>query len=108
MNNWGAHREVEKVKNPPRQISVAQLPEHQQDAAMREVDEAREKFPSVLVAGHLLHVCQMGSTWEVWLNCEDTEFTGLCVSVGVTRDAAIAEAVRVFEAVVEKLQEPVL
>ncbi|HYM24961.1 MAG TPA: hypothetical protein VEU08_17210 [Vicinamibacterales bacterium] len=92
MNSWGRHREVEKVK-PPRQISVAQLPEHQQDAAMSQVDEAIEKFPSVMVAGHLLHVCQIDGHWQVWLNCEDAEFTG---------------AVRVFEAVVEKLQEPVL
>lgn len=73
---------------------------------MRAVDRAVEQYPSVLVEGHLLHVCEMDGHWQVWLNTEDAEFTGLCVSAETTRDAVVAEAVRVFEAVVAELQKP--
>lgn len=73
---------------------------------MSAVDRAIEQYPSVLVEGHLLHVCEMHGEWEVWLNTEDMEFTGLCVSVAPTREAAVAEAVRVFEAAAAELQKP--
>lgn len=89
-----------------RQQSVASLPEHQQDTAISAVDRAVELYPSVLVEGHLLHVCEMHGEWVVWLNTEDMDFTGLCVAAAPTRDAAVAEAVRVFEAVVVELQKP--
>lgn len=90
------------------QISIAKLPEDQQERAMTDVDEAREKYPSVLVEGHLLHVCFIFDEWQVWLNTEDAEFTGLCVAVGATRDEAVESAVKVLEAVVERLQGPTL
>jgi hypothetical protein len=73
---------------------------------MHETEIASERYPSVDVAGHLLHVCEMGGEWQVWLNCEDADFTGLCLSAEPTRDAAVAEAVRVLEAVVDHLQGP--
>jgi hypothetical protein len=105
VNAWGTHREVERVK-PPRQLSVAQLPEHQQDAAMDATERASERYPSIEVEGHLLHICEMDGDWQVWLNTEDANFTGLCVSSCPTREAAITEAVKVFEAVVDALQGP--
>lgn len=73
---------------------------------MSAVDRAVEQYPSVLVEGHLLHVCEMHGEWQVWLNTEDMDFTGLCVAAGSTRAAVVAEAVRVFEAVVAELQKP--
>lgn len=102
MQSWPRSREVEKVK----QVSVASLPEHEQDAAMEKVAAAGEQYPSVLVAGRLLHVFEMDGEWQVWLNTEDMDFTGLCVSVGDTRDEATAAAVRVFEAAAKELQKP--
>lgn len=112
MNNWGRQREVEKVKDPmppPRsqkQLSVAQLPEHQQDAAMDSVDLATERYPQVMVEGCGLHVCQIDGGWQVWLNTDDATFTGLCISAADTRDKAVAEAVATLEAAVEALQQP--
>jgi hypothetical protein len=73
---------------------------------MHDVEVASERYPSVLVAGHLLHVFETRGEWEVWLNTEDADFTGLCVSVAATRQDAIANAVRVFEAATEALQQP--
>lgn len=74
---------------------------------MAETEQASEDYPSVpLPTGQRLHVFRTGETWDVWLNCEDADFTGICVAVGTTRDDAIREAVRVFEAAVEELQQP--
>lgn len=103
MNSWSRSREVEK---PKQQCSVASLPEHEQDAAMERVDRAREGFPTRELDGASLHVCMMGEEWQVWLNCEQSEFTGLCVSIGLTRQAAVTDAVRILEAAVDALQEP--
>ena len=45
--------------------------------------------------------------WAVWLNTDDGEdYDGLCVGIGEERDAAVADAVHVFEQLLEKLQEP--
>jgi hypothetical protein len=88
------------------QISVSQLPEHEQDAAMHATEVASENYSSVRVAGQSLHVCHMDGEWQVWLNTEDADFTGLCVSVGQTRDDAVAGAVHALEAAVAELQKP--
>lgn len=91
-----------------KQMSVSSLPEHQQDAAMHDVDVAIALYPSVQVDDCSLHIFEMRGEWEVWLNNEDHDFTGLCVSIGTTRDEAIATAVRILEAAVEELQKPVI
>jgi len=45
--------------------------------------------------------------WVVWLNTEDgVDDDGLCVGIGDERDVAVADAVHVFEQLLEKLQEP--
>jgi hypothetical protein len=110
MQSWGAQREVEKPKpmKHERQISVSQLPEAKQDEAMASVDEATEKYAQVEVGGCGLHICFIDGEWQVWLNTEDATFTGLCVSAGPTRQAAIADAVATLEAAVAHLQQPVL
>jgi len=113
MQPWGRQREVEKPKLPPSrgttQIRVNELPEHQQQAAMDECDQAIEQYPAIkLSTGQRLHVFETGGRWSVWLNCEDADFTGICVAADQsTRDSAIAEAVRVFEAASDALQGPV-
>ena len=88
------------------QQSINELPEHQQDAALRGTRAASRKYPSVLIENHLVHVLKSGGDWEVWVNCEDADFTGLCVGVGSTRDLAVGQAVKALEAVVEFLQSP--
>jgi hypothetical protein len=70
-------------------------------------DLASENYPAVDVFGHRLHVFFDGD-WNVWLNTEASDFDGLCIGVGATRSAAIAQAVRALEAVVEVLQGPTL
>lgn len=105
MQRWGQGREVERVK-PAAQVSIAQPPEHQQDAAMHRTEIASQRHPSELVEGHLVHVCEIGGEWEVWLNCEDADFTGVCIGVGDTRDEAVAQAVKVLEAAAAHLQQP--
>ncbi len=69
-------------------------------------DEASEQYPSVLIERHLLHVYEQGGEWHVWLNCEDMDFTGLCLGLGATRDEAVEQAVQALEAITEKLQGP--
>lgn len=75
----------------------------QQRAAQQ--DDVCVKYPAVLVEGHLLHVFEESGEWHVWVNTEDMEFTGLCIGVGDTRDAAVAQAVAVCEAVAAELQK---
>lgn len=109
MQSWGSDREVEKVKAKKAhkvQSSVASLPESQQDQAMEETERASQITPSIEVAGHLLHVAKMNAGWEVWVNCEDMDFTGLCVGVGDTAKEAVQEAVTTLEAIVDRLQGP--
>jgi hypothetical protein len=90
------------------QQSIGSLPEEQQDAAMGAAEGATERFPSVnLSTGERLHIFEVApGTWEVWLNCEDADFTGICVAVAKTRQDAVTHAVAVFEAAVEELQKP--
>lgn len=92
---WPKSREVEKIK----QVSVASLPEDQQEAAMHDTEVASERYPSVPVDGCSLHVFETRGEWEVWLNNEDHDFTGLCVCVGPSRAHAITEARRMLNAV---------
>lgn len=103
MQSWTRAREVEKVKPSP-QISIAQLPEDQQDAAMAAADYAREHFPSVPVGHGSLHVCNYDGDWQIWLNCEDSEFTGLCLASCVSKQAALTEATATLEAALDALQ----
>lgn len=74
-------------------------------AVQRAQDRACENYPAELVAGHLVHVYEEAGVWYVWLNCEDAEFTGLCIGVGAFRDLAVAQAVAALEAVTAFLQE---
>jgi hypothetical protein len=71
----------------------------------RKQDRQTDDYPAVLVDGHLVHVFEEGHDWEVWLNCEDSTFSGLCIGVGLTRDAAVRQAVAALEAVVAHLQK---
>ena len=77
-----------------------------QDTIQAANDRACENYPAVSIEGHLLHVYLQGGEWHVWLNTEDMEFTGLCIGIAPTRDAAIAQAVAVCEAVAAELQKP--
>jgi hypothetical protein len=103
MNNWGRHREVEKVK--PRQVPIAALPERQQAAALDSAEAASARYPSIdLSTGYGVHVCYLhGSGWEVWLNTEVADFDGICLSAGETREAAIADARKVLAEVAAAL-----
>lgn len=103
MQSWGRNREVEKIK----QVSIATLPDDQQEGALAATDVASEKYPSVPVDGGCsVHVFVMRGEWEIWLNNEDHDFTGLCLAVGDTRDEALAQAVLILESAVERLQAP--
>lgn len=92
MNSWTQAREVEKVK----------------DLITDANDRASVKYPSLKFAeSHRLHVYREGSEWHVWLNTEAGDFDGLCITTGgKTRDAALAEAVRIFEAAIDAIQQP--
>lgn len=68
---------------------------------------AINSYPAVLVADHLVHVYKDSDGWKVWLNCNDMEFTGLCIGFGQTRDDACAQAVAALEACAHVLQQPV-
>lgn len=79
-----------------------------EEIARRRADRQEDvtvKYPSVLVNGHLVHVYQEDETWHVWLNTQDMEFTGLCIGVGPSRDAAIGKALAVLAGVAFELQQ---
>jgi hypothetical protein len=106
---WAPHEQRRREVEKPKQVSVASLPEKQQDGVMAACDDASERYPAaVLPTGERLHVYEQAGEWHVWLNCEDADFTGICVAVAPTRDEAIARAVAVFEAAADQLQQPVL
>lgn len=44
--------------------------------------------------------------WQVWLDAEVDDFSGLCIGAGATRDDALADAVRKLEEALCILQEP--
>ena len=74
-----------------------------------ENDLISERYPSVNIAGHLVHVFQNfrgSSTWSVWMNTEAADFDGLCIGLGSSRDNAIWHAVEALEAIVDFLQSP--
>lgn len=102
MNSWSRSREVEKPKG---QQSVG-CQNNQQDAAMDRADRATVKYPTCELEGASLHIAKVGSDWEVWLNCEDSTFTGLCVSAGKSRQDAVTDAVRILEEALDVLQGP--
>jgi hypothetical protein len=97
MNSWAPSRAVEKVKrNNSDSID-----------ALSSQDTASQDYPSVkLPTGECLHIFQMDGEWEVWLNTEVSDFDGICVGSAVTRDEAVAAAVEVFEAALDRLQQP--
>ena len=83
------------------------LPVDEPRSIQDENDEASEKYPAVVLAtGQRLHVYEHGGEWCVRLNTEVSDHDGICVAVESSRDSAIAQAVRVFEAAVEQLQQP--
>ena len=43
---------------------------------------------------------------EVWLNTGVTDYDGLCIGTGDTRDAAVGDAVAALEWLTEALQRP--
>ena len=70
-----------------------------------EFAQAEKDYPPIKVDRLNVHIFPLDGKWQVWLNVAGgLEFNGLSVSYCETRDQAVAEAVRVFEAVVEVLQ----
>lgn len=45
-------------------------------------------------------------SWAVWINTGVSDFDGLCIATGATRDDAVKEAVQVIEWVESVLQAP--
>jgi hypothetical protein len=84
--------------------SVDKIWEPAQDEVLHETEVASLAQPSVLVEGHLVHVCEMRGEWEVWINCEDANFTGVCIGVAPTREEAVAEALKVVDALADHLR----
>lgn len=88
------------------QQSIASLPEDKQEAAMESTVIASRDYPSVVVNGCTLHICQIDGEWQIWLNTEDADWTGVCISAGHTRDEAVSDAVKTLEDALEILQGP--
>lgn len=60
-----------------------------------------------IIDGHRLHILQdFDGEWVVWLNTEVTDFDGLVIGTGRTRDEAVAAAVKTAEAIEANLQGP--
>lgn len=87
-----------------RQKSVSEMSQGRQTKILSQNDLASQEYPSVLIAGHLVHLSCKDGEWELWINCEDADFTGVCIGVGQTRDEALAMGIRVIEAIGAHLQ----
>lgn len=81
-------------------------PEEKAERAERRKALPSNRFPSVTIAGHRVHVFDAGDGWECWLNTESQDFDGLCIGGGSSRDEAVGDAVASLEAVVAFLQRP--
>jgi len=55
--------------------------------------------------GYELHIFSNGGDWEVWLNTEITDYDGLCVGTGRTREDAQRDAAQVFSRAYTRLRE---
>jgi hypothetical protein len=58
--------------------------------------------------GRVLHVAERDGFFEVWLNTEASDFDGIHIGEGETRDAAVADAIHTLESAVAALQQPYL
>lgn len=72
------------------------------------VEDAGEWYPAVFTrADNLLHVYKAtDDIWCVWLNTQVSEFDGLCIGLGETRQLAVQQAVNALEAATDHLQGP--
>src|ERR1041385_4304153 len=68
----------------------------------------RDHDERIPLDGRVLHVAERDGFFEVWLNTEVSDFDGIHVGEGETRDAAVADAVKTLEAAVAALQQPYL
>jgi len=62
----------------------------------------------VSLDGRILHLAKRDGFFEVWLNTEVSDFDGIHIGEGETRDAAVADAVKTLEGAVAALQRPYL
>lgn len=70
-----------------------------------EVRSATEEHLDLDGGAHRLHVFQdIDDVWVVWLNTEASDFDGLILGMGGTRDEAVAQAVAVMESAERLLQ----
>lgn len=73
----------------------------------REPEPESEEFHEIGV-GYQLHIfkAEEDGEWVVWLNTEASDFDGLVIGKGKTRQEAVAEAMKVVEAMEAVLQGP--
>lgn len=74
-----------------------------------DIDAATEE--RAIIGAHALHIFRdaghdPGDEYVVWLNTEMSDFDGLILGLGATRDAAVAQAVATLEALTDRLQGP--
>jgi len=58
--------------------------------------------------GRVLHIAQRDKFYEVWLNTETADFDGIHIGEGETREIAVDDAVKTFQAAIYALQRPYL
>ena len=68
----------------------------------------RDHDERIPLDGRSLHVAQRDGFYEVWLNTEVSDFDGMHIGEGSTRDIAVADAVKTLEGAVAFLQQPYL
>lgn len=116
MNTNYPKDEVERVRVKSERVTIPRSPEpgwhargdtERRHHPAREDDATNEERATVPDA-HSLHVFQDASAgdWCVWLNTDVSDFDGLTLSIGRTRDEAVAQAVAVLERAAEALQQP--
>jgi len=68
----------------------------------------RDSDERIQLDGRVLHVAERDGFYEVWLNTDVTDFDGIHVGEGESRDRAITDAVKTLEAAIAALQRPLL
>jgi hypothetical protein len=112
---------VNKIVGPPQSVeeAIAKLRDdsnwhprgdgtvarhHPSRLGVEGTEERLEAGPRNFV--HIFQDAEFGGGWCVWLNTEVSDFDGLCIGLGKSRDEAVRDAVSVLKAATEALQGP--
>jgi hypothetical protein len=68
----------------------------------------RDSDERIPLDGRVLHIAERDGFYEVWLNTKVSDFDGIHIGEGESRDVAVANTVKTLEAAIVALRRPLL